>query len=116
VLQRHAGERREAIEVRRAGTRERVVLRGINRDASSRSAPYQYWLIVSTSTSIPCSSIARSRASFITRLPFSCPRTVFSRGVPLTIVSSADGTAVCACTSTVRTRRPATRTSRRRGA
>src|SRR5713226_9528712 len=61
--------------------------------------------MLSASTSMPCSSIARMR---------SCPM-IRVRGSTFSPISAiASGTAQCACTSTVFTRRPLTRTSRRR--
>src|SRR6266852_99056 len=61
--------------------------------------------MLSASTSMPCSSIARMR---------SCPmiRDWVSTFSPISAIAS--GTAQCACTSTVLTRRPLTTTSRRR--
>src|SRR6266581_705002 len=61
--------------------------------------------MLSASTSMPCSSIARMR---------SCPmiRVLGSTFSPISAIAS--GTAQCACTSTVFTRRPLTTTSRRR--
>ena len=79
----------------------------ISSRATSRSAAYQYGLMLSASTSMPCSSIARRRsAAFDIR---SAGGETFR---PIRAIAS--GTAQCACTSTVFTRRPLTTTSRRR--
>src|SRR2546428_362205 len=70
--------------------------------------------MLSASTSMPCSSIARSRSdTCVTRL--SSGR-VGGAGAPSVIPTRAiaSATAQCACTSTVLTRRPLTTTSRRR--
>src|SRR6266446_2183205 len=61
--------------------------------------------MLSASTSIPCSSMARMR---------SCPMTREWGSTFSPISAIASGTAQCACTSTVFTRRPFTATSRRR--
>src|SRR2546429_1699190 len=60
--------------------------------------------MLSASTSMPCSSIARRR---------SCPMTRVWGSTFRPISAIASGTAQCACTSTVFTRRPLTTTSRR---
>src|SRR5467141_825380 len=81
--------------------------------ATSRSVLYQYGLMLSASTSMPCSSIARIRSD-------ACVAMCSSGGsvepgvesfIPIRAIAS--GTAQCACTSTVLTRRPPTITSRR---
>src|SRR5713101_6171047 len=61
--------------------------------------------MLSASTSMPCSSIARMR---------SCPMIKVWGSTFSPISAIASGTAQCACTSTVFTRRPLTTTSRRR--
>ena len=80
--------------------------------ARSRSASYQYGLMLSASTSMPCSSIARSRVATSVAMSRS-GRSVGPASFRL-ISASASGTAQCACTSTVLTRLPLTTTSRRR--
>src|SRR5262249_1063389 len=75
--------------------------------ATSRSAVYQYGLMLRASTSIPCWSMARMRSAV-----FDIRRASASSALPTSAM--ARGTAQCACTSTVFTRLPATTTSRRR--
>src|SRR6266852_8438322 len=75
--------------------------------ATSRSALYQYGLMLSASTSMPCSSIARIRSA-------GCDMSKVWGSTFLPIRAIASGTAQCACTSMVLTRRPFTMTSRRR--
>src|SRR2546428_2153178 len=75
--------------------------------ATSRSALYQYGLMLSASTSTPCSSIARIRSEAFDISRVSGATFKFIRAI-------ASGTLQCACTSTVFTRRPFTTTSRRR--
>src|SRR5882762_1875786 len=72
--------------------------------------------MLSASTSMPCSSIARSRSEAFWA---TCKRGGSDEpGAPIfkPIRAIASGTAQCACTSTVFTRRPLTTTSRRRTA
>src|SRR5262245_44622802 len=75
--------------------------------ATSRSAVYQYGLMLRASTSIPCWSMARMRSAGL-----DMRRASVSSALPISAM--ALGTAQCACTSTVFTRLPATTTSRRR--
>src|SRR5438105_1617572 len=75
--------------------------------ATSRSASYQYGLMLSASMSMPCASIALMRSE--TR---DCRRSSASTCRPISAMAS--GNAQCACTSTVFTRLPFTTTSRRR--
>src|SRR5215468_2918884 len=84
------------------------------RRARSRSAAYQNALMLSACTSMPSRFMSMMRATSTgkPRLPCNCCRAGRSNGVPLTRSSTA-GTAQCACTSTVRTRRPAMLISRR---
>src|SRR5262245_10783000 len=84
------------------------------RRARSRSAAYQKALMLSAWTSMPSLSMSATRAAATgkPRFPSSCWRAGRSNGVPVTTSSTA-GTAACACTSTVRTRRPPMITSRR---
>src|SRR5206468_3414441 len=79
----------------------------ISSRATSRSALYQYGLMLSASTSMPCSSIARIRSA-------GCDMSNVCGSTLRPIRAIASGTAQCACTSTVLTRRPLTTTSRRR--
>ena len=80
--------------------------------ARSRSALYQKGLMLSASTSMPCSSIACRRSDTCVAMSRSRPE---RRAAELQVHSaSASGTAQCACTSTVFTRWPFTTTSRRR--
>src|SRR5215468_6175242 len=70
--------------------------------------------MLSASTSMPCSSMARSRSATFVAITSTLGRF----GCPVTfrpINAMASGTAQCACTSTVFTRLPLTTTSRRRG-
>src|SRR5438034_715226 len=80
--------------------------------ARSRSAVYQFGLMLRASTSMPCSSIARSRVDTSVAML----RSGRYNGPPnfKFISASASGTAQCAWTSTVFTRLPLTTTSRRR--
>src|SRR5215468_10397326 len=75
--------------------------------ATSRLAVYQYGLMLSASTSMPCSSMARRRSSALDMRSASV-----SSALPMSAIAA--GTAQCACTSTVFTRLPFTTTSRRR--
>src|SRR2546427_393942 len=70
--------------------------------------------MLSASTSMPCSSIARSRSD--TCVTMLSSGRVGGAGAPSVIPTRAiaSATAQCACTSTVLTRRPLTATSRRR--
>src|SRR5262245_41242180 len=80
--------------------------------ARSRSALYQFGLMLSASTSMPCSSIACRRTAICAAVS----RSGRSCGPPnLSPISASDSaTAQCACMSTVFTRLPFTTTSRRR--
>src|SRR5207248_2735804 len=82
--------------------------------ATSRSALYQYGLMLSASTSMPCSSIARIRSDACVAMCSSGGSVEPGVDSFIPIRAMASGTAQCACTSTVLTRRPPTITSRRR--
>ncbi len=75
--------------------------------ATSRSALYQYALMLSASTSMPCSSIAFRRS-------VGCDMSSVGVGSFMPSRAIASGTLQWAWTSTVFTRRPFTTTSRRR--